>query len=100
MRYEKFILQGDRVACISMVLDLLSSTMPRNTITWGLKSKVHRQTSLEILMEGSTRLIGEKRLQYILDYDSVHMLEPGMSSEMHVREFGVTTHQPSGHLQG
>jgi hypothetical protein len=68
--------------------------MSLNIITWDLKSKSHRQTSLEVLMEGGSPLNRRaNRLEWVLDYDAIHMIEPGMSSEMCVTESGVTIYQ-------
>ena len=61
-----------------------------NIMTWDLTSKAHRHTSLDAPLELSSR---PARLKWILGYDSMHMIDPGASTEICVSEFGITIYQ-------
>jgi hypothetical protein len=80
-----------------MDLHPLGPTASLNVITWDLMSKAHRQTSLEISVELATRddiLRGRRdRLEWILGYDAIHMIEPGVSSEICLTEIGISIYQ-------
>src|SRR3954447_4354099 len=46
-RYQKFVVQGDKVACISMDIHSMRPRVSLNIVTWDLLSKAHRHTSLD-----------------------------------------------------
>jgi hypothetical protein len=75
----------------------IHSLRPRvslNIMTWDLMSKTHRHTSLDAPQELCSRLARHTdRLQWILGYDSMHMIDPGASTEIRVSEFGISIYQ-------
>jgi hypothetical protein len=75
----------------------IHSLRPRvslNIMTWDLTSKAHRHASLDAPLELSSRLARHTdRLKWILGYDSMHMIDPGASTEIRVSEFGISIYQ-------
>jgi hypothetical protein len=68
--------------------------MSMNIITWDLMSKTHRNTILEVLLELDNIVYGRgDRLEWVLGYDSIHMIEPGVSTHICVTEIGISLYQ-------